>query len=97
MAGAVATAGMADGDNQVPTQAVPGETRICFPFLNKGVCNFGVACRFRHLTSEHPDAAANLAISGRSEGGQQMQSKRSFPISLFIYLSLLYSLIPIVH
>merc|ERR1719473_1096681 len=58
--------GMGGGGMQVPTQAGPGETRICFPFLNKGVCERGALCKFRHLTPDHPDAVADRAKNGRN-------------------------------
>lgn len=47
-----------------------GEARICFPFLNKGVCERGHGCRFRHLTPDHPDAIADRLRSGRMPSGQ---------------------------
>lgn len=52
-----------------PTQAaVPvqptDDTRICFPFLNRGVCSFGAGCRFRHLAPDHPDAIADRVRTG---------------------------------
>ena len=52
--------------------APPGETRICFPFLNRGSCDRGQACRFRHLTQDHPDAIADRMRTGRMPGGQPM-------------------------
>ena len=60
---------LADPGAQYPTSAPPGETRICFPFLNKGVCNFGNACRFRHLAESHPDAMADRARTGHAARG----------------------------
>jgi len=44
--------------------AAHGETRICFPFLNKGVCDRGSACKFRHLSQDHPDAIADRWRTG---------------------------------
>jgi len=49
------------GSNSV----APGETRICFPFLNKGRCDRGMACKFRHLAPDHPDAIADRQRSGK--------------------------------
>ena len=43
----------------------PGETRICFSFLNKGQCDRAGSCRFRHLTPDHPDAQADRIRASR--------------------------------
>ena len=51
-----ATGGARAGDAQ--------ETRICFPFLNKGVCARGDQCKFRHLSQDHPDAIADRIKTG---------------------------------
>lgn len=53
----------------VPHAPAPGETRICFPFMNKGRCERGNMCRFRHLTPDHPDAIADRQRTGRGVGG----------------------------
>ena len=42
----------------IMTEQAP-EARLCFPFLNKGVCERGTACRFRHVPPDHPDAVAD--------------------------------------
>ena len=42
-----------------------GNMRLCFNFLNKGFCDKGGACRFRHLPPDHPDAIADRVRSGR--------------------------------
>ncbi len=59
-------------------QAAPGEQRICFPYLNTGVCQRGNACKFRHLAPDHPDAIADRlrrgrvpATPARQQGAQQ--------------------------
>ena len=49
-----------------------GETRICFPFLNRGACERGQACRFRHLAPDHPDAIADRMRTGRMPGNMQI-------------------------
>ena len=38
--------------------------RICFPFLNKGICARGSECKFRHLSQDHPDAVADRLRTG---------------------------------
>lgn len=43
----------------------PGEQRICFPFLNRGACERGASCRYRHLAPDHPDAIADRMRTGR--------------------------------
>lgn len=45
-------------------QAPKDEPRICFPFLNRGICSFGAGCRFRHLEPTHPDAIADRVRTG---------------------------------
>mmetsp|Transcript_20450 Transcript_20450/g.62335 ORF Transcript_20450/g.62335 Transcript_20450/m.62335 type:complete len:266 (-) Transcript_20450:957-1754(-) len=47
------------GQNSAP------EMRICFPFVNKGRCERGNSCRFRHLSPDHPDAIGDRARIGR--------------------------------
>ena len=47
-----------------PHSPAAEETRICFPFLNRGVCSFGAGCRFRHLAPDHPDAIADRVRTG---------------------------------
>lgn len=43
----------------------PGEeARICFPFLNKGFCQRGSMCKYRHLPQDHPDAIADRMRTG---------------------------------
>ena len=54
------------GPGQFPNAAPPGETRICFPFLNRGYCNFNANCRFRHLTQDHPDSIADRVRTGHA-------------------------------
>ena len=52
---------------QPAMQAVaPGEVRICFPFLNRGFCQRGAMCKFRHLTQDHPDAIADRMRTGHT-------------------------------
>ncbi len=47
----------------VPTMAPP-DGRICFPYLNRGKCQHGAMCRFRHLAQDHPDAIADRLRTG---------------------------------
>ena len=51
---------------QHPTLAEPGEKRICFPFLNRGMCQFGSQCKFRHLLETHPDAISDRVRTGHT-------------------------------
>ena len=51
---------------QQPTLASPEEKRICFPFLNRGMCQFSSQCKFRHLTETHPDAIADRMRTGHT-------------------------------
>ena len=51
---------------QHPTLAEPGEKKICFPFLNRGMCQFSSQCKFRHLMPEHPDAIADRVRTGHT-------------------------------
>ena len=51
---------------QHPTLAEPGEKKICFPFLNRGMCQFSSQCKFRHLVPEHPDAIADRVRTGHT-------------------------------
>ena len=51
---------------QSPSLAAPGEVRICFPFLNRGFCNFGENCKYRHLAQDHPDAIADRVRTGHT-------------------------------
>jgi len=44
--------------------AAGSESRICFPFLNKGACARGDQCKFRHLSQDHPDAIADRIKTG---------------------------------
>jgi hypothetical protein len=54
-----------DGPTQAATPLLAvDDTRICFPFLNRGVCSFGAGCRFRHLAPDHPDAIADRVRTG---------------------------------
>merc|ERR1712166_1740479 len=61
----------------IPTAAAPGETRICFPFLNRGSCDRDSGCRFRHLTSDHPEAIADRLKKG---GGEQPFASFAAPV-----------------
>jgi len=54
------------GGHQHGGGPAPGEQRICFPFLNRGACERGAACRYRHLTPDHPDAVADRMRTGRA-------------------------------
>jgi hypothetical protein len=56
------------GNNTDLGHPASGETRICFPFMNKGRCERGNVCRFRHLRPDHPDAIADRARTGRAAG-----------------------------
>jgi len=58
----------------VPVGPPPGEQRICFPFLNRGSCERGAACRFRHLPPDHPDAIADRMRNGGGRGQQPAQN-----------------------
>merc|ERR1740117_758486 len=61
----------------IPTAAAPGETRICFPFLNRGSCDRDSGCRFRHLTADHPEAVADRLKKG---GGEQPFASFAAPV-----------------
>ena len=41
-------------------------SRICFPFLNRGVCHYGANCKYRHISQDHPDAIADRMRTGRT-------------------------------
>ena len=57
----------AEGAGERPTLAMSeGESRICFPFLNKGTCARGQMCKFRHLEQGHPDAIADRMRTGHT-------------------------------
>ena len=45
--------------------AVPPQAKICFSFVNTGMCERGAACKFRHLAPNHPDAIADRMARGR--------------------------------
>ena len=47
----------------------PAEQRLCFPFMNTGRCERAEACRFRHLSPDHPDAVTDRARTGRGAAG----------------------------
>ena len=50
----------------IQQQQVASDARICFPFLNKGFCQRGAACKFRHLDQSHPDAIADRLRTGHT-------------------------------
>jgi len=45
-------------DEDANPLAAPGETRLCYSFLNRGVCKH-VGCTYRHIGPSHPDAVAD--------------------------------------
>jgi len=51
------------------------EKRLCFPFMNKGRCERADACRFRHLSPDHPDAVADRMRTGRDSAGPGRQDR----------------------
>ena len=59
-----------------PTQpsANPAEMRICFTWLNRGQCERGAVCKFRHLAPDHPDAIADRIRSGKLPPSAALQA-----------------------
>jgi hypothetical protein len=58
-----------------PVQApLPSTARMCFNFINKGMCQRGSDCRFQHLGPDHPDVLENKAKFD-AECAQRMAQK----------------------